>query len=138
MPAIVKQRLSGSVRRLVTLRSTDDIQEIVITVTEGQTLPAGTLAALATAGNDEIVLDVSENLGSGSGDEDQVVALLDPYDFAAYGGNVRWNVEITITDETDESAETWTAYVLFSGTVLFQVADTKVIQSTVIQGVGSS
>lgn len=137
MPEIVKQRLSGSARRLVTLRSTDDIREVVITITEGQELPAGTLAAVATAGQDEIVLDVSEEMGSGSGDEDQVVALLDPYDFAAFGPN-RWNVEITITDETDDSAETWTAYVLFSGTVLFQETETKVIQSTVIQEVGSS
>jgi hypothetical protein len=138
VPDIVKQRLSGSARRLVNLRSTDDIREIVITITEGQTLPAGTLAAVATAGDDEIVLDVSEQMGSGSGDEDQVVALLDPYDFSAYGGNIRWNVEVTITDETDASAETWTAYVLFSGTVIFQETETKVIQSTVIQGVGSS
>jgi hypothetical protein len=138
MPDIVKQRLSGSVRRLVNLRSTDSVKEIVITIAEGETLPDGTLEAVAVSGDDEIVLDVSEEIGSGSGDQDQVVVQLDPYDFDAYGGGINWAVEVTITDEADESAETWTAYVLFSGTVLFVEDQTPVIESTVIQEVGSS
>lgn len=138
MPDIVKERLSGSVRRLITLVSTDSPKEIVITITEGQLLPEGTLAAVAVSGGDEIVLDVVENLGSGSGGEDQVVVTLDPYDFSAFGGPRNWAVEVTITDETDASAETWTAYILFAGTVLYTEDEESVIESTVIQEVGSS
>jgi len=137
MPEIVKQRVSGGTRRLTSLRSDDNPREIVITIVEGQTLPEGTLAAVAVSGDDEIVLDAADELGSGSGDQDVIRVTLDPYDFEYYGSQ-RWAIEVTITDDSEPSAEFWTAYVLFSGTVVFVEEQPRIIQSTLIQEVGSS